>query len=211
MTARDHSNPQLRLSARRSLFIFVATAHLMACADTERTESPHVAKQSAAVAIDTQDVRSATYMSQFTESGFITLTAGKYESDEPEWRVVAGLDKHIAIGDLDGGTTVESAVVIWTNTGGTGTFIDLAILALRDGEIVNIATRFLGDRLRIHALSIVEREIVLDATMHTPDDPMCCPSLRVTRRFRLDQGGLTEQERPVGAMDYGSPNGDLIE
>lgn len=213
MTARDHSNPRRRLSAGRSLLIFVAAAYLLACADTadNQSETLPVAEKSAAVAMDTQAVRNATYMSQFTESGFITLSAGKYESDEPEWRVMAGLDAHIAIGDLDGDTTVESAVAIWTNTGGTGAFIDLAVLALRNGRVVNIATRFLGDRLRIHSLNIVEREIVLDATMHTPDDPMCCPSLRATRRFRLDHGGLIEHGRPVGAMDYGSPNGDLIE
>ena len=163
------------------------------------------------MAIDAETARNATYMSQFTESGFITLTAGTYESDEPEWRVMAGLDQHIAIGDLDGDPPVEGVVVIWTNTGGTGAFIDLAVLDVRNGQVVNVATRFLGDRLRIHSLNIVEREIVLDATMHTPDDPMCCPSLRATRRFRLDRGGLIELGRPDGAMDYGSPNGDLIE
>ena len=213
MTARDRSTPRHRLSAGRSLLIFTAAIPLIACGDTsnEQSETRLVEEQSAPVTIDTQAVRNATYMSQFTESGFVTLAAGKYESDEPEWRVKAGLDEHVAIGELDGDTTVEAAVVLWTNTGGTGAFVDLAILDARNGKIVNIATRFLGDRLRIHSLNIVDGEIVLDATMHTPDDPMCCPSLRATRRFRLDHGGLIEHGRPDGAVDYGPPNGNLIE
>ena len=192
--------------------MFVATVPLIACGDTsnDQFETSLAEEQLAPVTIDTETVRNATYMSPFTESGFVTLTDGKYESDEPEWRVMAGLDEHVAIGDLDGDALVEAAVAIWTNTGGTGAFIDLAVLDVRKEKVVNIATRFLGDRLRIHSLNIVDGEIVLDATMHTPDDPMCCPSLRATRLFRLDHGGLIEHGRPDGAMDYGPPNGDLI-
>ena len=104
MTARDRSTPRRRLPAGRSILILVATVPFISCADgaDDRSATPLVAEQPAPIEIDTQVVRNATYMSQFTESGFVTLTAGEYESDEPEWRVNVGLDRHIAIGDLDG-------------------------------------------------------------------------------------------------------------
>jgi len=159
--------------------------------------------------IDTQAAQNATYMSQFTESGFVELMDGEFSDDVQ--RVHAELDRHQAFGDLDGDDTIEAAVIIATNTGGSGGFIDLAILDRRDGQLVNVSTRFLGDRLRIHSLNISDHVIVLDATMHTPDDPMCCPSLRAIRRFRLERGTLIEDGSPDGSMDYGSPNGDLIE
>ena len=76
--------------------------------------------------------------------------------------------------------------------GGSGGFLDLAVVEERDGKAVNSAVLYLGDRLRVHALTIVDGKIVLDVTMHAPDDPMCCPSLRTTRRFQLERGGLVE-------------------
>ena len=160
------------------------------------------------MAIDSQAVRNATYMSQFTETGFVELMDGEFRDSEQ--RVHAGLDPHMAFGDLDGDPAAEAAVIVGTNTGGSGGFVDLAILDDRGGGAVNVATLFLGDRVRIHSMAIVDREVVLDATMHTPDDPMCCPSLRATRRFRLDRGSLVEHDRPDGAMNYGPLDGDLV-
>jgi len=203
--------PGDRLWVARSILITVATLPFISCRDSvdERPETPPVSEQSTAVVIDDQAVSNATYMSQFTESGFVELDDGEF-SDLAQ-RVYAALDPHRAFGDLDGDSIIESAVIVSTNTGGSGGFVDLAILDLRNGQIVNVATRFLGDRLRIHSLDIRNHEVVLDATMHTPDDPMCCPSLRAVRRFRLERGSLIENGRPDGAMDYGSPTGDLIE
>jgi len=200
-----------RLWVARSILITVATLSFISCRNSvdERPETPPVAEQFTVAVIDDQAVGNATYMSQFTESGFVELENGEF-SDLAQ-RVHAALDPHRAFGDLDGDSTIESAVIVSTNTGGSGGFVDLAILDLRNGQIVNVATRFLGDRLRIHSLDIRDHEVVLDATMHTPDDPMCCPSLRAVRRFRLKRGSLIENGRPEGAMDHGSPTGDLIE
>jgi hypothetical protein len=178
---------------------------------SDRSEESAVTAEPAvepAAVVDTQAVRNASYMSQFTETGFVELTDGEFR--DAEQRIHAGLDPHMAFGDLDGDPGVEAAVIVGTNTGGSGGFVDLAIVDGRDGDVVNVATLFLGDRLRIHSVAIESGEVVLDATMHTPDDPMCCPSLRATRRFRIEQGGLVEHGRPDGAMDYGPLDGDLI-
>ncbi len=200
--------PRARHAALRASLLCGAVI-VVSCSD--RPDQSPVTEEPAidpAVVVDTQAVRNATYMSQFTEIGFVELSDGEFR--DAEQRIHAGLDPHMAFGDLDGDPGVEAAVIVGTNTGGSGGFVDLAIVDGRDGDVVNVATLFLGDRLRIHSVAIEEGEVVLDATMHTPDDPMCCPSLRATRRFRMEQGGLVELGRPDGAMDYGPLDGDLI-
>lgn len=201
----------LRPAATRATFVLCAALSTGACDDRaeEQPGPAAMATRPIPAVIDTSAVRNATYMSQFTEAGFVELTDGEFE--DPEQRVHASLDPHMAFGNLDDDPAVEAAVIVGTNTGGSGGFVDLAILDDRDGAVVNTATLFLGDRLRIHSVAIVDGEVVLDATMHTPDDPMCCPSLRATRRFRLDRGGLVEDARPDGAMEYGPLNADLIQ
>lgn len=200
--------PAVRQTALRASLLCGAVV-AGGCSDRSE-ESPVTADPAVepAAVVDSQAVRNATYMSQFTETGFVELSDGEYR--DAEQRIHAGLDPHMAFGDLDGDPGVEAAVIVGTNTGGSGGFVDLAILDGREGSVVNVATVFLGDRLRIHSVAILDGEVVLDATMHTPDDPMCCPSLRATRRFRMEQGELVEQGRPHGAMDYGPLDGDSI-
>jgi hypothetical protein len=46
------------------------------------------------------------------------------------------------------------------------------------------------DRPQLNALSIGGGEIYLDAVIHGTDDPMCCPTWRTTRHYRLTDGQL---------------------
>jgi hypothetical protein len=42
------------------------------------------------------------------------------------------------------------------------------------------------DRPKLNALSVEENgEIFLDAVIHSAEDPFCCPTLRMTRHYRL--------------------------
>jgi hypothetical protein len=47
------------------------------------------------------------------------------------------------------------------------------------------------DRPLIHSLSITDGEITLVATIHATEDPMCCPTMRVSKVYRL-VGGKVE-------------------
>ena len=53
------------------------------------------------------------------------------------------------------------------------------------GQPQHVASAHLGDRVRIEALTIQDGQIVVQLIGHGPDDPLCCPSQRVTRVFRL--------------------------
>jgi hypothetical protein len=106
-----------------------------------------------------------------------------------------------AVGNLDGDGAPDAAVLIATSTGGSGTFLDLAAVLNRGNQPASDAIAFLGDRVLVDRVRIRDGEVQLDLTMHGPADPMCCPSVEATRRFRLVDGELVEIEPPAGVPD----------
>ncbi len=103
------------------------------------------------------------------------------------------LPEPVSYGDLDGDGQTDTAVLLAANTGGSGTFIYLAAVALRDGRPVNPATTLLGDRVQVKSLSIDNGQIAVTLLTQGPDDPQCCPSQEVTRTFRLSGDQLIEE------------------
>jgi len=160
--------------------------------DSQPLQQPQ-AELSAAV------LRSATYTSLYVEEGEILLDGGIFE--DTARRVAVFFQPEYAVGDLDQDEIPDAAVVLATNTGGSGTFHDLAVVLNQSGEPVNEATVFLGDRVPVDRIRIVDEEIQVELTMHGPADPMCCPSVEATRRFRLVEGELVEIEPQSSVPD----------
>ena len=144
-------------------------------------------------------LRSATYTSLYVEEGEILLESGMFE--DTARRIVVFFQPEYAVGGLDGDGAPDAAVVLATETGGSGTFVDLAVVLNRDGRPENVATAFLGDRVPVERIRIVAGEVQLDLTIHGPADAMCCPSLEVTRKFRLVRGELEEIDPPAGTPE----------
>lgn len=165
------------------------------------------APAAAVSALDSAALAAVDYMNQFSETGFARPGATIVQD---EGRLVVE-QIATAIGDADGDAEDEAVVVLSTTAGGTGVFFDLALVDVRGGIPRNVATLFLGDRIRVHSVSIAEGEIRLAATIHTPADPACCPSLRVTRRFVWNKGGLVEVDFPEDALRYDPPMGEPAE
>jgi hypothetical protein len=61
----------------------------------------------------------------------------------------------------------------------------LAIYKNLDGTPTFLTSSVVDDRPQLNALSIENGEVFLDAMIHAMDDPMCCPTLRTTRHYRL--------------------------
>lgn len=133
----------------------------------------------------------AAFPSEHTVSGMIQLKEGHYQDDD---LVSSELDELTARGDVDGNDTEDLVVVLVTNTGGSGIFYEL--YALRNEQPPqNNAIRvsipaFLGDRVVVNKLRIEQNTIVVDLVVQGPNDPLCCPTLPVTWRFRLDGNSL---------------------
>jgi len=152
-----------------------------------------------------EELASASYPGSDARS--ITLDKGTWEgqpfADGGASRPRAGLvDGFRLSGDLDGDGQDEAVVLLWENSGGTGTFTRLVVMG-RDGgqgKPVSLATANLGDRVQVRAGRIDGRRIELDMVQAGPDDAACCPTALVTRVWNFDKGLTEGKPKPGGTL-----------
>jgi heat shock protein HslJ len=148
-------------------------------------------RASRAVAPATTDPAAMTYRSTWTGSGEVTLTGGVYREPAAPGsaaELVVRLSEWQAFGEVDGQST--GAVILITESGGSGTFYELALLRRRGGDWVNSDVLLLGDRVIIHELAVRDGQVVVAMTTHGPQESMCCPTRRVERRYAVAGGAL---------------------
>jgi hypothetical protein len=141
-------------------------------------------------------VKNAEYTFDLGESmPSFTLVDGTYQSgsdtSQPGYFQATMSDK-VAYGDLNGDGLGDAAVSIGISMGGTGVFEYVVALLNQDGQPVQAGYYYVDDRARIDAMAIQEMRIVVDAMVHGPNDPMCCPTLAVQASLQLplDAGPL---------------------
>ncbi len=133
------------------------------------------------------------FRTEWTDAGTVVLTKGRYvEPAAPgsTSRVVIQLSDKRAKGTVDGRET--AAAVLVSSGGGSGTFYDLVLMTRGPDGWKHTDTAFLGDRVKVHSVALAGREIIVDVTEQGPDDPMCCPTLRRTKRYLVQDGSLKE-------------------
>ena len=113
-------------------------------------------------------------------------------------RDYAGIDNDtVAFGDLDGDGFADAALVVFTSGGGSGTFKHLVAVLDRDGEPVQAARVYLGDRVPVTSLTVTSGQIVAQMVTHRRSDGLCCPTLEITRDFALRGGELVPRQALV--------------
>ncbi|MCB0107662.1 MAG: hypothetical protein KDE53_17195, partial [Caldilineaceae bacterium] len=166
--------------------------------------------------ISFEALSSLTYSNEYSAEDQVTLENGQYEEADPD---VAGegllvtLTGYVAYGDLNGDDVEDAAVVLESNTAGTGVFYDLAVVIDEEGTLTNVATTLLGDRVELTDLDIVDGQIVVEMITQGPDDAACCPTLAVEDLFALEDGALmlVEEEEmlnPATAEGIFAPEAD---
>jgi heat shock protein HslJ len=143
----------------------------------------------------TEEAGNATYSGIYDHP--VTLVdggwAGEPSAPGAASRPTVGLVKHFWMsGDLDGDGSAEAVVLLWESGGGSGTENYVAALGRRHGEIVNLGTGLMGDRVQLKEARITDGKIELDVVQAGPEDAMCCPSQKATRVWALEAGGLSE-------------------
>jgi heat shock protein HslJ len=154
------------------------------------------------------DVEDITVRSSHFPSGAVTLRNGEYRefvAPGSATEMVVKLTDKRAFGKVDG--REAAAVVIITDPGGSGTFADLALLIWGPEGWVNADTVLLGDRVKVHAVSIREDEIFVNMKTHGPGDALCCPSQEKMMLFRVKADHLIAQDE--GKKD-GAGEKDII-
>ncbi|MCK5665394.1 MAG: hypothetical protein KAI17_18025 [Thiotrichaceae bacterium] len=86
--------------------------------------------------------------------------------------------------DLDDDKTKEAVTILMQQTGGTGTFYYLVVAD--DGDKI-IESYFLGDRIKIVSVKVVDNIIIVEYFERERGQPMASkPTVKVSKKFKLD-------------------------
>jgi hypothetical protein len=147
-------------------------------------------------------LENATYQSEWTQTKTAPLTDGKYTeviAPGSASKIEIGLSDRMAFG-FDAEGTPFAAVILYTNSGGSGTFIDLGVVVQEDGTPVNTALTSLGDRVQVQSLGVDGGKVVVEMTTHGPDDPMCCPTQGVRKVYAVQGESFIEESSEGGTQ-----------
>ena len=192
--------------------VLVLLLALSACGPREGGETPQasaVEQSAAAPVVEPVTTTLATQAAPSWEEAAIAAYTGVFDEAVPLsdglWEGEpyveggasaprAGLAEGFLLnGDLDGDGAEESVVLLWSSTGGSGTFDYLAVLD-RDtnGVVLNRATVALGDRVRIRSATLEDGRVAIETVQAGPADAACCPGQKMRRTFTLEGDTMTE-------------------
>ncbi len=138
-------------------------------------------------------LKSAEYQNEFVTGGKAKLTDGVYkESGAPgaATQVEIRLLDAAVLADLDGDGVGDAAVILSVAPSASGTFYYLAALTNQNGVPHHVASLLLGDRVQIKGMTFQNGEIVVSMTAHGARDPICCPTIAATRRYKFQSNKL---------------------
>jgi heat shock protein HslJ len=149
-----------------------------------------------------EEVANLDYHGIEEAGGTVALREGQWEgapyaaggASRPRVVIVPG---PLANGDLDGDGSAETAVLLSSSSGGSGTRSSVAIVTRRGGRVENVATRLLGDRVQVRSLAIEGGLLTIEVVRAGPQDPACCPGEMATYTWTLRAGALGDARPAV--------------
>lgn len=157
--------------------------------ETKTADRPETASRQTVLTLEA--LKNSEYRSEYFKDGQVRLINGKYENADAG--IVISLSEGMEFGDMTGDGIEDAVVVLVTDAGGSGVFYDLAIVVDENGAPSNVASVYLGDRVKIEALYIEAQRVVVSTIMHGETDPACCPTLKETKAYKLQGNTLVEQ------------------
>jgi hypothetical protein len=157
-------------------------------APSSNLSTPIPARGSESTTLSQAMLSNSTYRSP--DWGEFQLTDGIYyrtppTSQESPESYTTRIQAPVFYGDINTDGLEDAMVVLNTQNGGSGHFIELAVVLDQNGSPYNIATIYLGDRVAVESGKVENRTIVLNMRVQGPNDGLCCPSQFVTWNFVL--------------------------
>jgi len=143
------------------------------------------------------DVRNLTFTSSWTVTRTAPLRDGEYREPLAPGSATQLVVRLVAAAFGSVGRREIGAAILVTEPGGSGSFYELALLVNRSGRWENTGVVTLGDRVKIGSLRIEDGAVVVVMTVHGSRDAMCCPTERLTRRFRVEGDRLVSDSGRV--------------
>lgn len=165
------------------------------------------AKPVAPAGLALTDLQNAAYKSDYGKDGVARLTDGKFTTPSAEGSELMNtvwLTNELAFGEING--TPSAAVILVESGGGSGVFMNLHVVQVKDGKLTDVASLQLGDRVNVTSLWIQDGKIMVGMTQQGPDDPMCCPTERVLNTYVLNGDKLElESSKSLGKVEQSAP------
>jgi hypothetical protein len=97
----------------------------------------------------------------------------------------------IVLGSLSNSEDKEAVSIIYSETGGSGTYVYLNLYVNKNGKMVQSGFPiFLGDREKVEKVTIKNKNIILEMITHGKGEPLCCPTTKEIRIFKVENGSL---------------------
>ncbi len=154
------------------------------------------------------ELANATYSSEWTPDGTVTLTNGEYReltTGPAAGTKVVMLTERTTYGQLNGQD--GAGVVLVTNPGGSSALVTLHIMVSENDQPTEFSSTLLGERVQVNSINIQDNQIVLDVVQLGPNDPPCCPSQQVEKTFALQGSQLVETSNLVTSEAVGKTAG----
>jgi hypothetical protein len=146
--------------------------------------------------------RSLALAVEALDNRVVQLEEGR--ADFPEEGIEVILDELLLTGTLDGVEGEATTGFLYTNREGDLSQMELALgtrdLSSGPGEMRHLDSFSLGGPFRAEGIRYQGGEILVYLLDFAPDDPPCCPTISVQRRFQVVDGALREVEivDPIG-------------
>jgi hypothetical protein len=102
----------------------------------------------------------------------------------------------IVLGHLSDSEDKEGVAVIYSETGGSGTFVYLNLYVEKNGKMEQSGYPvFLGDRVKVKKVTILDKKVVVDLITHGKGEPLCCPTTKEVWKFKLVKGNLKKVKK----------------
>ena len=140
-----------------------------------------------------KELKNASYSGMEGLKGPIKLVDGRwkgrpYKKGSASRPVVSFARDFRMTGDLDGDGTDEAVVLLNYAPGGTGQLLYVAVVARNKGNMENVATTLIGDRVQIRDVRIEKQRLLVDVVRSGPKDAKCCPGEVTTLGWTLESG-----------------------
>ena len=184
-----------------AILLIVASA---GCGKSDQSAGTAVPRPRPGSSLDDAALGNGIYCStDVVAEGPVRLAGGSWSAEDAEGKQTLELGPPRARGDLDGDGREDAAVILLGSGGGSGVFVDLAVVLDRNGVPVHAASAPLGDRVQVHEIRIEGTDILVDVTQQGPGDPACCPTQNTTRKFHFADGKLVDTAPPAPVPPLG--------
>jgi hypothetical protein len=121
---------------------------------------------------------------------YVKLTKGQYRGGPEGDNWLLGVTAPPAWGDLNSDGNQEAVMLVGLSQGASGSVTMVEVLDPSTSKAV--AWEVLGDGIVVKDLTVSDGVIRLSTVEHGPDDPHCCPTVKLVRQLRLKDGVLVE-------------------